>query len=61
MPLFGALTSTHTTATLQPPLPEVVWMWQLDRERRVCEFAARDSDIRVELPMDPMHGTVGVA
>jgi acetamidase/formamidase len=27
----------------------------------VCEFAARDSDIRVELPMDPMHGTVGVA
>jgi acetamidase/formamidase len=61
VPLFGALTSTHTTATLQPPLPEVVWMWQLDRERRTCEFAARDSDIRIELPMDPMHGTVGVA
>lgn len=61
VPLFGALTSTHTTATLQPPLPEVVWMWQLDRARRTCLFSARDSDIQVELPMDPMHGTVGVA
>ncbi len=61
VPLFGALTSTHLTATLQPPLPEVVWMWQLDRDRRTCLFSARDSDARVELPLDPMHGTVGVA
>ncbi|MGW1088958.1 acetamidase/formamidase family protein [Streptomyces sp. NPDC002596] len=61
VPLFGALTSTHTTASLQAPLPEVVWMWQLDRARRTCLFSARDSDIQVELPMDPMHGTVGVA
>ena len=61
VPLFGALTSTHTTATLQPPLPERVWIWELDRERRTCRFTAADSDARVELPMDPMHGTVGVA
>ncbi|MEV5347809.1 acetamidase/formamidase family protein [Streptomyces achromogenes] len=61
VPLFGALTSTHTTATLQPPLPERVWIWQLDRARRTALFQAQDSDIRVELPMDPMHGTVGVA
>ncbi|MFJ2886336.1 acetamidase/formamidase family protein [Streptomyces sp. NPDC087305] len=61
VPLFGALTSTHTTATLQPPLPETVWIWQLDRTRRTALFRARDSDIEVELPLDPMHGTVGVA
>jgi acetamidase/formamidase len=61
VPLFGALTSTHTTATLQAPLEERVWIWQLDRERRTCAFTARDSDIQIELPMDPMHGTVGVA
>ncbi|NUR58064.1 MAG: acetamidase [Catenulispora sp.] len=61
VPLFGALTSTHTTATLQPPLPERVWIWQLDRDRRTCLFRAKDSDIEIELPMDPMHGTVGVA
>lgn len=61
VPLFGALTSTHTTATLHPPLPEVVWMWHLDQERRTARFTAHDSDLQVELPMDPMHGTVGVA
>jgi acetamidase/formamidase len=61
VPLFGALTSTTVTATLQPPLPEVVWMWELDRERRTCLFQARDSEVRIALPMDPMHGTVGVA
>lgn len=61
VPLFGALTSTHTTATLQPPLPETVWIWQLDRTRRTALFRAHDSDIEAELPMDPMHGTVGVA
>lgn len=61
VPLFGALTSTHATATLQDPLPEVVWMWQLEWERRTCLFSARDSDIEIELPMDPMHGTIGVA
>jgi acetamidase/formamidase len=61
VPLFGALTSTHATATLQPPLPERVWIWDLDRQRRTCRFTAADSDLSVELPMDPMHGTVGVA
>src|SRR5882762_1791439 len=61
VPLFGALTSTHATATLQPPLPERVWIWKLDRERRTCRFTAADSNVQVDLPMDPMHGTVGVA
>ena len=61
VPLFGALTSTHLTATLQAPLPERVWIWELDRERRVCRFNGADSDVQVDLPMDPMHGTVGVA
>jgi acetamidase/formamidase len=61
VPLFGALTSTHATATLQPPLPERVWIWALDAERRLCRFTAADSDATIDLPMDPMHGTVGVA
>jgi acetamidase/formamidase len=61
VPLFGALTSTHLTATLQDPLPERVWMWQLDRAARSCRFSALDSEYTVDLPMDPMHGTVGVA
>jgi acetamidase/formamidase len=61
VPLFGALTSTHLTATLQEPLPEVVWIWQLDRAARTCRFTARHGDYTADLPMDPMHGTVGVA
>ncbi len=61
VPLFGALTSTHTTATLQAPLPERVWIWQLDTAAGTARFSAHDSDAEVDLPMDPMHGTVGVA
>jgi acetamidase/formamidase len=61
VPLFGALTSTHLTATLQEPLPEVVWIWQFDRDRGTCRFEAADSSITVDLPIEPMHGTVGVA
>jgi len=61
VPLFGSLTSTHLTATLQDPLPEIVWMWQLDRVARLCRFEAREGNFTVDLPMVPMHGTVGVA
>jgi len=61
VPLFGALTSTHLTPTLQDPLPERVWMWMLDRGARTCRFSALDGDFTVDLPLDPMHGTVGVA
>src|SRR5271166_3595949 len=61
VPLFGALTSTHLTATLQGALPEVVWIWELDRAAGLCRFSARDSELTADLPLNPMHGTVGVA
>jgi acetamidase/formamidase len=61
VPLFGALTGTQLTAMLTPPLEEVTWIWQLDRARGLCRFTARKSDFTADLPMDPMHGTVGVA
>ena len=61
VPLFGALTGTHLTALLQDPLPEVVWIWDLDRAAGVCRFTARDSEFTADLPLNPMHGTVGVA
>jgi amidase len=60
-PHFGALTSTHTTVTLQDPLEERVWIYEVDVAARVVRYRARRSDFSVELPMDPMHGTVGVA
>lgn len=60
VPLFGALTSTHATATLQDPLPERVWMYDVDRSAGTVAFTPGTGD-PIVLPMDPMHGTVGVA
>jgi acetamidase/formamidase len=60
-PLFGALTSTTTTVTLQDPLPEIVWLYDVDAHRRTVRYRARRGDYSVELPLEPMHGTVGVA
>jgi acetamidase/formamidase len=61
VPLFGALTSTLATVSLQDPLEEVVWLYEVDRARRTVRYEARRGDHRVELPLEPMHGTVGVA
>jgi acetamidase/formamidase len=61
VPLFGALTSTHQTATLQEPLPEVVWIYDVDAGKRTVTYRARAGEYTVELPLDPMHGTIGVA
>jgi acetamidase/formamidase len=61
VPLFGALTATPQTAMLHEPLPEIVWIWGLDRVNRTCHFEARNGAWAVDLPMDPMHGTLGVA
>jgi acetamidase/formamidase len=61
IPLFGSLTTTHATAGLQDPLPELVWMYEVDVKRRTVTFTAREASHSVDLPLDPMHGTVGVA
>jgi acetamidase/formamidase len=61
IPFFGGLTSTDRTATLQEPLEERTWIYHLDRARETVAFEARGSDLRLELPVAPMLGTVGVA
>ena len=61
MPFFGGLTSTERTATLQDPLPDLTWIYELDRARNTVEFVAHHSDLRLSLPVEPMLGTVGVA
>ncbi|NUT03062.1 MAG: acetamidase [Hamadaea sp.] len=60
-PHFGALTGSHQTATLHPALEERVWVYDIDIDRGVVRYQATASDHTVELPLDPMHGTVGVA
>ncbi len=61
IPLFGALTGTDRTALLHEPLPELTWIYQLDRERQVVIFEALRSELHLEFPVEPMLGTVGVA
>jgi len=61
IPFFGSLTSTDLTVSLQPPLPDTTWIYELDRDRNTVAFAARHSEHRIELPVEPMLGTVGVA
>lgn len=61
IPFFGGLTSTDRTATLQDPLPERTWIYEVDTASWTVGFEAHSSDLRLALPMDPMLGTVGVA
>lgn len=61
VPFFGALTSTPRTATLQAALQEQTWIYAIDVEAALVRYEARDSRFAVDLPLDPMHGTVGVA
>ena len=60
-PSFGALTATHETAMLHEDLEERVWFYDIDLESWTAGFKAGKSDYRVRMPLDPMHGTIGVA
>lgn len=61
VPLFGALTTNGFTQMLHAPLPEMTWRYAIDAARRSVRYEARESAATYELPLDPMHGTVGVA
>ena len=61
VPLFGALTTTTRTTLLHDPLPERVWIYEVDRGARTVTYRAIEGDHVATLPLEPMHGTVGVA
>jgi acetamidase/formamidase len=61
IPLFGALTGTDRTAGLQPPLPELTWIYAVDTVASTATFVAHESDFTHTVPLAPMLGTVGVA
>src|SRR5437899_7121666 len=61
VPLFGALSGTHYTQTLQDPLPEKTWIYKVDQASKTVRFQALDSDYGTSFPLEPFHGTIGVA
>jgi acetamidase/formamidase len=57
IPYFGGLTSTNFTRTLQEPLPERVWIWDLvDGGTKLV-----NEELGVILPWEPFLGTLAVA
>ncbi|MBW0118772.1 acetamidase/formamidase family protein [Pseudonocardia abyssalis] len=56
IPFFGALTHPYT---LHDPLPERTWIYQLDRTAGTIRYEA--ANLQLDLPLEPMLGTVGVA
>jgi amidase len=57
IPYFGGLTSTNFTRTLQDPLPERVWIWNLvDGGSNLF-----NEELGLKLPWEPFLGTLAVA
>ena len=54
VPFFGGLTSTKFTKTLQSPLPERVWLYQI-------ADGWLDHNARLRFPWRPFLGTIGTA
>jgi amidase len=57
IPYFGGLTSTNFTRTLQEPLPERVWIWNLVNGGNKLV----NEELGVELAWEPFLGTLAVA
>lgn len=57
IPYFGGLTSTAMTRTLQEPLPEKVWVWNLSEDGN----SLSNDELGVEVDWDPFLGTLAVA
>ena len=57
IPYFGGLTSTVMTRTLQEPLPEKVWVWNLSEDGN----SLSNEELGVEVDWDPFLGTLAVA
>jgi acetamidase/formamidase len=53
-PFFGGLTSTNATRTLQDPLPERVWLYQI-------KDGWLEHNERLRFPWRPFLGTIGTA
>lgn len=61
IPFFGGLTSTDRTATLQDPLADTTWIYEVDSAKNTVGFQSRFGEFSVELPIECMLGTIGVA
>lgn len=62
LPYFGVLTGETYTAMLTDALPERTYIWKMDFDKNVATLDLPDSKLgKVEIPLHPFLGTVGVA
>lgn len=62
IPYFGALAPEYKTMMITPPVPDRLFVWRIDRSRRVATLDLPNSKIgKVEVPLRPFFGTIGTA
>ena len=63
LPGFGFLTGTRFTSMLNESLPEVTWIYPIDKYKGTAKFISRlgPGKYEVEIPMKPFLGTIGTA
>lgn len=62
IPGFGALAPEYKTAMITPLLPDHLFVWHLDANRKVAVLDMPNSKIgKVEVPIRPFFGTIGTA
>jgi acetamidase/formamidase len=62
IPYFGVLAPEFKTAMITPPVPDKLFIWRLDRNRKVGTLDLPNSKIgKIEVPLRPFFGTIGTA
>jgi acetamidase/formamidase len=62
IPYFGALAPEYKTAMITDPVPDMLFVWRIDRQKNVGMLDLPRSKVgKVEVPLRPFLGTVGVA
>jgi amidase len=61
-PGFGGINSTHYTPILEKERwPEKIWFYPIDNAEGTATFQALDSNFKVNIPLHPFLGCIGVA
>ncbi len=62
IPGFGTLAPEYKTAMITDPVPDLLYIWRLDRDRMVGTLDLPKSKIgSIEVPLRPFLGTIGTA
>jgi len=62
IPYFGLLAPEYKTAMVTPAVPDRLFIWHLDKNRKVATLDMPNSKIgKVEVPIRPFFGTIGTA